>query len=395
MFEKVQPSQFYKILHPKAQSLLLKLISSSYSWYNFNTKSSFKNKTDKKIHLQDLKNNMKIQSVLNTFAPARSKIKNNNYTVKPDNSSRNININTLPNTYNDISFGKSLSYNDFLASMHAVYKNKSLKNVILSTIGNDKNFIGRGFSANVYSMQGIDNYLIRVERKHFSPKSFIENPIIAEHQNELAPNFGQYVASNGHGLFITKKVFGESHSLPNWSLKIIGIEKGVDEITHKDAKFISNKVKILSEFPQAGFNDLSRKIQQLNKYTDCEIDIMNPNNLIVDEGNTALGIIDLWYKHSENDSTAPFNGIDSIINLMLDPLTHNKVYEKLNNADKELFTNSSEQIIKKVFTAGEKFGLERTNDNAAIIYKDFDKNAGLDFAVPAYEEFLNMYKHLL
>lgn len=338
---------------------------------------------------------MKIQSVLNTFAPPRRQIKNNNYTTPPNNSAQNINIEALPTAYNDISFGKSLSYNDFLAAMHAVYKNKSIKNVVLSTIGNEKNFIGRGFSANVYSIPGIDNYLIRVERKHFSPKSFIENPITAEHQNELAPNFGQFVASNGHGLFITKKAFGESHSLPNWAVKILGVEKGTDEITHKDAKFIFKKIKILSEFPQNSFDDLSRKIHKLNKYTKCEIDIMNPNNLIVDEENKALGIIDLWYNHSDNGSTAPFNGIDSMINLMLDPFTHNKVYEKLNNADKEIFTNSSGQIIKKVFTAGEKFGLERTNNNAAIIYKDFDKNAALDFAVPAYEEFLNMYEHLL
>lgn len=334
---------------------------------------------------------MRIQAISNTFAPNKMQNQNKIYNTKSNITS----MDTLPHAYNNISFGKSLSYNDFLSTMHSVYKNKSIKNVILSTIGNDKNFIGRGFSANVYSIPKIDNYLIRVERKHFSPNSFIENPIIAEHQNELAPNFGQFVASNGHGLFITKKVFGESHSLNNWAVKILGVEKGTDEITHKDAKFILNKLKPLSEFPQNSFDELARKIGKLNKYTDCEIDIMNPNNLIVDEENTTLGIIDLWYRHSDNGSTAPFNGIDSMINLMLDPLTHKKVYEKLSNTDKEVFINASEQIIKKAFTAGEKFGLERTNDNAAIIYKDFDKNAGLDFAVPAYEEFLNMYKHLI
>lgn len=337
---------------------------------------------------------MIIQPISNTFASRNMQINNKiNHTVKQN--SNYINGTTLPHYYNDISFGKALSYNDFLSVMHAVYKNKSIKNVVLSTIGNEKNFIGRGFSANVYSIPKIDNYLFRIERNHFTPQSFISNPIISEAQNELAPNFGQFVASNGHGFFITKKVFGESHSLPNWSVKIHAVEKGEDEINHKDAKFILEKVNKLSEFPQKSYEDLARKIQRLNRHTECEIDIMNPNNLIVDNENEALGIIDLWYKHSENGSSAPFNGIDSLINLMLDPFTHKRVYDKLGNADKDIFINSSEKIIKKVFLAGEKAGLERTNNNAIIIYKDFDRNTKLDFAVPAYENFLEMYEHLL
>ena len=103
----------------------------------------------------------------------------------------------------------------------------------------------------------------------------------------------------------------------------------------------------------------------------------------------------MWYHHSKNGSTAPFNGIDSMINLMLDPLTHKKVYDQLSITDKDIFKKASENIIKKVLLAGDKAGLERTNKNATIIYYDFDKNAGLNFASQAYSEFAQMYANIL
>ena len=314
---------------------------------------------------------------------------NNKYQLKNTNSL------VLPFAYPNISFTQKLNYCDFLNTIHRTYKNKSLKNVILSTIQNKDNYIGSGFHADVYSIPNVENYLIRIERKDFTPQGLIENPILSESQNELAPNFGQYIAKNNHGLFITKKVFGESHSLPNWSEVIKKLESGTGDITHANAKLILNKLTKLSEFPQKSFDDLASNIQKLNKYTDCEIDIMNPNNLIVDEKTKAINIIDLWYHHSNNGSTEPFNGIDSMINLMLDPLTYNKVFEKLSFNDKEQLTKVSEKIIQKVLTASEKFGLERTKDNAKIIYKDVDKRTTYNFALPAYEKFLNTFSEYL
>ncbi len=328
-----------------------------------------------------------------TLAPGIQQTNSTKKYAASDKSAKNIT--TLPFAYNDISFGKNLNYRDFLISMRKVYKNKSIKNVVLSTIGDKKNYLGSGFSADVYTIPGIENYLIRIERKHFSPNNFAQTPILSEPQNELAPNFGQYVATNNQGLFITKKVIGESHSLPNWAEKIKGVEHGTDTITHKNAKLIADKVIMLADMPQQSFDELAENIQKLNLHTDCEIDIMNPNNLIVDNANKKINIIDLWYHHSENGSTAPFNGIDSMINLMLDPLTHTKVYDQLSISDKDIFKKASENIIKKVLVAGNKAGLERTNKNAMIIYSDFDKNAGLNFATQAYSEFAQMYSNIL
>lgn len=294
-----------------------------------------------------------------------------------------------------VNIRQKLNYADFLNKLHKAYKNKSLKNVIFSTIKNDENYIGSGFSADVYSIPKVDDYLIRLERKHFTPQSLIDNQIVPQRQNELAPNFGQYIATNNHGLFITKKVSGESHSLPNWSELIKGLEQGTTELTYKNAKFIFDKVVNLSQFPQKSFDDLAKNIQSLNKYTDCEIDIMNPNNLIVDQNSKTINIIDLWYKHSENGSCAPFNGVDSMINLMLDPLTFNKVLEKLNDRQKEQLLDASVNIIKKVFLAAEKYGLERNKDNAMIIYNDIDNNSNFNFALPAYRNFLNTFSEIL
>lgn len=334
---------------------------------------------------------MQIQSVTNTFTPrliqTNLQRKDNKQIVYCEQPSHTY-------SFDNLSFTSALSYKDFLAAMTKAYKNKSVKNVILSTIADDKNYIGSGFNANAYNIPNIPNYILRIERKSFDPQTFMHHPLVEETQNSLAPNFGQYVASNGNGLFINKKVFGESHSLSNWSETIIKIENG-EEILYKDAKTIFEKIKKLSEFPLTSFEDLAKKIKKLNKYTKSEIDIMNPNNLIVNNEKKELGIIDLWYKHSYNATHEPYNGIDSMINLMLDPFTHTKVYNKLNNTDKDILIKSSSEIIKKVMDAGEKNGLERTSINARAIYRDFDKRLPEPFALPSYEEFLQMYRQLL
>lgn len=311
----------------------------------------------------------------------------------PNSPIQNSGINqaNVPYLYTNISFQQKLNYGDFLKNLHSVHKNKSIKNIVLSTINNESNYIGSGFNADVYSIPGIDNYLIRIERKNFNVQSLLENPIIPELQNELAPNFGQYIASNNHGLFITKKVHGESHSLPNWSNVIKDLETNKRELKYKEAELILNKIVNLSEFPQKSYDDLAKNIQKLNKYTQCEIDIMNPNNLIVDDENKTINIIDLWYKHSDNGSIEPFNGIDSMINLMLDPLTYNKVSDKLSFKQQDKLTESAQKIINKIFVASEKYGLERNRENAKLIYKDIDKNLDVEFATPAYEKFLETF----
>lgn len=306
------------------------------------------------------------------------------------NSSLSVCCGVLSSKYYNVNFKQKLNYNDFLCSVHRFHKNKSIKNIILSTISDKNNYIGSGFTADVYSIPNVENYLIRIERKYFSAQSLHASPIISETQNEFAPNFGQYIATNNQGLFITKKVSGESHSLPNWSEVIRNIENGTSELTKDQVKLIFDKIINLSQFPQKSFDELAKNIQKLNKYTDCEIDILNPNNLIVDHKTKSISIIDLWYRHSDNGSVEPFNGIDSMINLILDPFTYVEVFENLDKENKNQFLKSSEVIIKKIFSASQKAGLERTKDNAKIIYKDFDKRSKIDFALPAYEEFLSL-----
>lgn len=326
---------------------------------------------------------------------ASDKLNTNPYYIKENHkkySQNNINKRNsyeLPVAYN-INFKQKLNYHDFLINIYKVHKNKSIKNVILSAIKDKNNFIGAGFNADVYSIPGVENYLIRIVRKDFDPKSIIENEMIPEPQNELAPNFGQYIATNNRGLYITKKVFGESNSFPDWSNVITNLENGAN-LTPKDAEFMFNKIRVLSNFPQKSFDDLAKNIQDLNKYTDCEIDIINPNNLIVDNKKKTISIIDLWYQHSENGSKAPFNGVDSMINLMLDPLTYNYVYKLLDKKQQEQFIKFSQEIIQKNFIAAKKFNLQRNKENAKIIYSDLDKHSNFNFALPAYNKFLRFH----
>ncbi len=337
---------------------------------------------------------MKIYPISNSITPYNNQKRQiTTYNQKQKEPYQEI-LSQVSSYYSNIAFEKKLSYSDFLVSMRRVYKNKSLKNVILSTINDEKNFIGSGFSANAYNIPGIPDYIIRIERRRFTPQNFINSTIREEKQNELAPNFGQYIATNGHGFYINKKVIGESHSLPDWSNTIQKIQAG-EEIKHRDAKFFLDKLKNLSEFPQNSFDEIAQNINLLNKYTKSEIDIINPNNLIIDNNTKRIGLIDLWYKHIDNGSHEPYNGIDSLINLMLDPFIHKKVYNKLSNNDKDKLIEYSTKIINKILEAGENNGLSRTKNNAMLIYRDFDNTRSKPFAVPAYNEFLEMYNDIL
>lgn len=290
-----------------------------------------------------------------------------------------------------INFGGHFSYDDFCKYFRKFYPDDTFKNSVYSIITNAKNYMASGFYADIYTIPSIEKYLIRIERENFRLKSFMQNEITAAPQNESLPNFGQYIATNNEGFFIVKKVQGECNSIPYWPKKIKQLELGTAEINEKETQFILKKIKKLSEFPQKSYDKLAKKIQIINKNTDCEIDMMNPNNLLINNENKSINIIDIWYQSYGDEIKAPYNGIESMLHLMLDPLTHCKVYEKLPPEDKIRLIQSSEKIIQKVLEASEKNGLKSISQNVITSYKKLDKRLNINFAIPAYNDFLDLY----
>jgi len=334
---------------------------------------------------------MKISPITSCYISSNSPKKRNSQTTHPLNKSEKY----IQVHYPGISFGRiNLDYTNFISEILKVYKGSAIKDVLLTSIADERNLVGYGFSSKVYAIPKIPNYLIRIDKRTFNPENLANNSLIPQILDSRIPDFGQDIARSGCGLSISKRVSGKSHSFSDWSKKIIQLEKGNDILTKEDALFFLKQLKELSEFPQQRFNKLAKNIKILNSLTKCEIDFLNPNNLIIDKNTKSLGIVDLW-DYYDCKGNFQINGVDSIINLILDPMMHINIFNKLDNNGKTELLNTSKIIIQKCLKAGEITKLNRNKDFSLITYENFDKSHKLNYALPHYTEFLKLYSGLL
>lgn len=179
------------------------------------------------------------------------------------------------------------SYEDFMQKLDNKYGNINLKKIIRKC---KKHIIGDGLSGNVYSIPGIQNYVLKVDKlakiPFFSPVSPLKKV-----KNELyCYNFGQRVASNDEGIDILMRCNGKSHSVSKW----VDAYKEDIPLTVKEAEyFVDKSLKTVSEFPQETFDDFARKIYFLKIVAKKEPDTFNPNNILIDYDKKIINLVDI------------------------------------------------------------------------------------------------------
>lgn len=219
-----------------------------------------------------------------------------------------------------------------------------------------ENLLGEGLNSKVYSVLGVDDYVVKTDKKKFLGVNSITNKIFTVEDDFEGKNMGQVIGKINDGIFILKKQKGKEHSVKFWS------DYCADKlnVTEKDAHDFIKDIKKIAKMPDKTYEDYADKIQYLAG-KGYKTDSINPNNLLIDYEKNEINIID-FFKASEAVHK------DSVYDMfcpLLDFSLYKKYHGFLNEKDKKELVNSSKVIIDKCFKAAEKKKLP-TDENTYI-----------------------------
>lgn len=298
-----------------------------------------------------------------------------------------------PNVWNSIN---QKEYNKFVKEVQKVYGNESIIKVIKEHCLKNGELVGEGNSKKVFKIKGIKNFFIALVKNEY--KGVITNKFKAVDNPLSDYNFGQFIATNNEGLYITQKVEGSSHSLPNWIAKYVARNHG-QSIKEKDAQFVLKQIEKVAKFPLSSFEHLASELKYLNE-KNIRIDPINPNNLLVEEEGKQLNIIDLEENQEVfSNLLKPLNGSIDMIALMLDSLLHYDYKQVLTIKDDLKLGKYAKEIIEKCKSATNNVMSDSTKENIHqhfSIIQDIHKN---DPYRPAlrddFEKFESIYQDIL
>lgn len=291
-----------------------------------------------------------------------------------------------------------LSLEDFMAKMENAYPNKNLSEAFKQISAEDENLLGEGISARAYSIPEVGEYVLRIEKYDMNNNRNVFSSKLQNVEDFSSKyNYGQPVATNGEGLFVLKKVAGKDHSYHHWGKTYSKVFLLGGKLTEQEALENFKQIKEVAQFPLISYVDLAKKTEFLN-HSKKKLDIINPNNLMVDTKRKVFSMIDLW-----DDSYACgycYQGSDHMISLVCDPTMNLETMKVLPEKEREEFVLATKTIIKKCKKAGEIVGLNRSQNEAMGVYEKItarrQRTQGIDLKFPEkYEKFAKFYADVL
>ena len=287
-------------------------------------------------------------------------------------------------------------FEEFSKEIQRVYSVNDFSYVCKSIYKNPNNIIGEGNSKIVYKIDGVSDYVLAASKRSDyltgSGNSFIPVP------NTLQKyNFGQAIATNGHGLQILRKVEGQEHSLDNWHR--FGLQGFA--VNKKQAEQFCSKVSEISALPLISYEQFALKLKYLNEKS-IRVDSLNPNNILYDEKSKSINVVDLIdNKKALTRLSQPLNGKRDMISMILDSVMHKKIIEALNHIEQNELSYLSKIIIDKCKMASENVNLHNDPLNTRkfleiVIERLQNRNKkSYEFLMANYDEFVSMYKDIL
>lgn len=282
---------------------------------------------------------------------AFSKRINNNSNTQKTNQYRKL----APLKQDSVSFKglqRVLSAEDLLKQLYNRYgcanQQKALKHCLTETITAHNNK-GLNTNAGKYSkffpLPFGEEYGIKIA---FPLEKNITNSLNTAFikSNDLFPehNFGQAVINNDYGTSFVKRVIGEPNSIKNWTAYIAKPAL----ITKAHADEYLQKLLKLSAFPQEAITDFTKKIKIIADKDADLLDLMNPNNVMVDFKRKVLTPIDL----DNEKGGLPFrNPLQEIYDTLIDSELSDTFLQHMTSADRNLAKETRNNIFNKVLTA--------------------------------------------
>ncbi len=272
-----------------------------------------------------------------------------------------------PNLYNNFSvsyasygFNGNTKKTDLFDEFVNIMKINNLKTIDLQKNCKPENIIGSGQNSVVYKFDDLnfDNWVIKIDINNIKDNNLFLNPIKKVKNEFGTENMGQEIAKIGEHVHILKRIKGNPHSFPNWSLH----RKNATPITKEESVKFLNSVKEIANFPQISFNNYARKLQLLDE-KGYKADSFNPNNLIIDTKQKEIYIIDA-YKY---DVDAHLNTKYDLFCPLIDYANFDRYFEAMPNTKKTEFLKISKIIFNKCTIGANNVGL-KTDER---IFKDF------------------------
>lgn len=288
---------------------------------------------------------------------------------------------------------EQFGYKDAMQKLKKIYGTEDANTLITEITSKQGNFIGEGLTKKVYSIDGVEDYVLAVLKK--SDAKAVTEPF-AESNTILSKfNFGQAVAESKGKAMILGKVNGTVCSLPSWIEHLIGTNGLPKEITTKDAEIVLQKIKEISDFPQSSFEHFAAEFKYLSD-NKIRMDVINPNNVLVDALKKRINLIDvLDQKERFSYLQTAYNSERDMIALLLDSIFHTKYIENLPHESRLSFMDYSKTIIKKCKLAAESIGL---SGNPAVTREHMlstVKSSGNNIFIDGYDKFVSLYKDIL
>lgn len=280
--------------------------------------------------------------LVNTISP----IKLNTYNTLP--ARRNFNI--TPLRQDTVSFGSTQtlhSAEDLMEKIVNIYgkadAQQLLKRVLKDTIKNNFS-INSGQYSKFYTIPNINEYGLKISfpiEKTY--REALEGTF--ERSDDLFPfhNFGQSVITNNKGVYFLKKVNGVPNSIDNWNIFYEHPEK----LTDKHAQIYLEKILKLSEFPQKSINNFVQNIKTIVDKNSDLLDLINPNNIMVDFERKLLTPIDL----DDTRGGLPFRNPIEIYECLADEELAKQYNCFLNNNEILAAEKARNKLFSKVITA--------------------------------------------
>lgn len=288
----------------------------------------------------------------------------------PNNISKVFALNLKPLHKDVVSFsGRCINplWDDFYSQIKKVFPNEKLEDIAYKLVSIDKNKLGEGKKKKVYSIDGVNNYVIAFLKEKKSDKNAKFKPY-----KDPFPgfNFSQPIGGNDANFLIMKRIFGTTHGLKEWTAKFLGFIDDNKKINQKDAEVFLSQIENIEKFPIEAYEDLAKQIKYLND-KKIKIDMFNPNNLAVDNKNKKFTYFDLFDESPEMFApiTPQTNCIQDMINLLTDSLLHSEYINALPKNDRLKLILKTKSIAEKCHIAGKKVGL---CEDDSISYKTFE-----------------------
>lgn len=286
---------------------------------------------------------------------------------------------------------KGSYWSDFINKFQQVYKGISLEQEAYNMTSKEENKLGEGAKKIVYSIDGIDDYVIARLKKTDESKGteFVEsmNPYTKY-------NFSQPVAQNNE-FMIMRKIKGTPHSLSDWTIQFRSVVYDNKSISNKDARGFLAQMERIAEFPIESYIDLANQVKYLND-KNIKIDMFNPNNILVDDESKKFTYFDLFEKPENFYFLKPnVNCVQDMINILTDALLHSEYIDSLGDEDAEKLKEATVKVIDKCNMAGKTVGLCDDSSVAERTYKyvqnNLIKRQGRN---PKYMECYTRFKHI-